>query len=1061
MKRTIVGLMVLTLLVSSLKVSANNTRLILSATPNHAENYIHLDWEMNDNSQPYSYQIQQKREGETEYQTIPAKETAKVLNIYPEIGSNITYTTWDGTTRTLPEAASLEMWMELPNNENPKGYGMGLIDVDQVEVDEFNSNPNAYLKDDNGNYKYDVVAQGFWDNNGGKHLGSQAKNELIKFANTGRGMLVGHDVVNNASSKQWNLEFLDYLNMESTPSNKYITGDDQIYPSKKGLLMNYPWDIREVGEILDIPKTHVSRLFAKGDVWFKYVDPLNIKIGSTVGNLYENENGTNNHYLTTHNNWAMIQTGHSKGKATSDEQKILANTLFYLSQITTDTNWDDYSGQDLANPPKPAIQNVLVNSESNKIEVAIKPSDDLGTTYSYQIIATGENTGEKIISNEVTVTITSGIKGYSYVIDDHEDTIPNGKVNSTDGKIEISGTINENSYLHIQAIDNAGNKSDVTHFKLNNDININLSKNGGTWATGHSTKITATSSHSEISHIEYKWTTSSSFPSNGFSTISNESSVSAPASTGNHYLHVKATDKIGNTRSLTSKVFRIDRTEPTLNLTQNPTEDTNSNVVITARGSDSHSGVKRIRVSGGTWTNGSSMTHTVSSNGTYSFQVEDNAGNLRTEYIAVSNIDKTKPTVFLSPNGGDYAKTHSSKITATDSGSGVELIEYRWTTSVDFPTSGFSAIANNETVNAPTSTGNHYLHVRATDKAGNVTNFTSNVFRIDRTAPTVQFRNVDDTHNYHSRDWDEQDIEVLLKFSDAGSGYKRSRYAWTQSPDTPHDSEWSAWEEKANYVVTKAEKGEWHLHVQAEDNVGNMFTTKQGLFKYNQKPTINLTYTPTKVFEGDTVTLTAVPSDKDGDLMTVILEVFVDDEWQLLKKEENVETGQAVTLDIRVTTHEYIIRATAIDDTEQSGEDQVSFNPIPLEIKGFVSHTPDWKAIHEANGHDENQYFAGEVFKTKAVVTNHVIDSVTVEFIGEQINNETLRFTEEMFPNPHPIYIADVFKEDMGAPDTRLKTGPVYFVFTVKWQNGIVKQDMVQVNIFDGAYNSFNFHRTN
>ena len=48
-----------------------------------------------------------------------------------------------------------------------------------------------------------------------------------------------------------------------------------------------------------------------GDIWLEFVN-------QTV--IPEGDKG--NFYLTTYNNCAMIQTGHSSGAATSDEQKI-------------------------------------------------------------------------------------------------------------------------------------------------------------------------------------------------------------------------------------------------------------------------------------------------------------------------------------------------------------------------------------------------------------------------------------------------------------------------------------------------------------------------------------------------------------------------------------------------------------------------------------------------------------------------------------------------------------------------------------------------------------------
>lgn len=42
----------------------------LAANPNIEENYLQLDWEVNNQSEPYTYQIYQKRYGSEEYQSI-------------------------------------------------------------------------------------------------------------------------------------------------------------------------------------------------------------------------------------------------------------------------------------------------------------------------------------------------------------------------------------------------------------------------------------------------------------------------------------------------------------------------------------------------------------------------------------------------------------------------------------------------------------------------------------------------------------------------------------------------------------------------------------------------------------------------------------------------------------------------------------------------------------------------------------------------------------------------------------------------------------------------------
>ena len=83
-----------------------------------------------------------------------------------------------------------------------------------------------------------------------------------------------------------------------------------------------------------------------------------------------------NYYLTTWNNTAMIQTGHSMGQSTEDERKVLANTLFYLKQLTHKTEILDNSARDLENPNKPANITTAVNVYNTTNISFRKPEDN-------------------------------------------------------------------------------------------------------------------------------------------------------------------------------------------------------------------------------------------------------------------------------------------------------------------------------------------------------------------------------------------------------------------------------------------------------------------------------------------------------------------------------------------------------------------------------------------------------------------------------------------------------------------------------------------------------------
>lgn len=135
----------------------------LTAEANNEGNYVSLKWNAPDSQNNYSYMLYCNNSLDSEYQSIPAKSTVKVLNVYPVYGNNV------------------KGWMENPNSESENGYGKGLITVDEVNIDTFNSNPYAYLKDSNGDWKYDVVYEGAWDWNNYRDFSAQAATAMREF----------------------------------------------------------------------------------------------------------------------------------------------------------------------------------------------------------------------------------------------------------------------------------------------------------------------------------------------------------------------------------------------------------------------------------------------------------------------------------------------------------------------------------------------------------------------------------------------------------------------------------------------------------------------------------------------------------------------------------------------------------------------------------------------------------------------------------------------------------------------------------------------------------------
>ncbi|MBE6048277.1 MAG: hypothetical protein E7213_07750 [Clostridium sp.] len=404
---------------------------ILNLDSKGSDNYVHLSWTSPDKNSVYSYRVFSRNSKDAEFQSVPSKQFVKVLNIYPNKGD------------------ALKDWMEKPNNESDNGYGNGLISVDKVSIDEFNLNSESYLKGKDNKWMYDVLVFGFWDRNGDCDITSSAERIVEDFIKSGRGVLFGHDTL--IPSARRNISSLaKYLNMDASGAGAY-KHSTEVYISKKGLLTDYPWKIGDIGTVLTVPDTHVYYQKPYGEVWM-------------------NLSSDNQFYLTTWNNVAMIQTGHSNGLATPDEQKVLANTIFYLAQVTEETKCDEHKGQDLMAPTKPNIKKVTRSEKGNMMTVFIDESKDLGSSYDYYLEAKEESTGNTVKSDVKSVEVTSGLKGYSIVIDQNENTIPDAVVETTSTEYEVDNTFGNDFYIHVAAVDNAGNVSEVSTYKYSRPV---------------------------------------------------------------------------------------------------------------------------------------------------------------------------------------------------------------------------------------------------------------------------------------------------------------------------------------------------------------------------------------------------------------------------------------------------------------------------------------------------------------------------------------------------------------------------------------------------------------
>ena len=439
---------------------------------------VELSWnDITTDTVKYGYHILRSSDGGKTWETRSSwnvGDKVKVLNIHPG-GS---------------AANHLKNWMErVADQTTGETAGKGLFEIDTVYIEDYNQDADSYLKDENGEYKYDVLFFGTADSNGGKDLTEESFVCTQKFIDSGRGVLFGHDTVCRVEVSSDNhpvfAQFDEQLGIIAAKNPESPDSTSKVQVVKQGLLTAFPWEIN--GE-LTVPTTHVWGQYSGGDlpatVWMT-LDNRN----PTPHSMYEEyarRGLLRNAYLVSNNQLAMIQTGHSNGQASDDECKVIANTLFYLKQLTDTTRTNDYSFYDVTAPEKAQAEVELGEQDSEKFEVYLTVnSKDLGTNYIYKTEAIPYvQDAQKVESNEVEAEAFVGMKGFVLIATETEDSVADELEYEEDGKtlknlIESESgmmssmtevEIGENKYLHIFAVDKAGNISEETVVNVSSNV---------------------------------------------------------------------------------------------------------------------------------------------------------------------------------------------------------------------------------------------------------------------------------------------------------------------------------------------------------------------------------------------------------------------------------------------------------------------------------------------------------------------------------------------------------------------------------------------------------------
>lgn len=364
--------------------------------------------------------------------------------------------------------------------------------------------------------------------------------------------------------------------------------------------------------------------------------------------------------------------------------------------------------------------------------------------------------------------------------------------------------------------------TDYTWGKVNKSISLTYADGGG----------------SGLAVQQYAVTKTTATPTSGWLNYTGALSIN---SDGGYYIHYKVVDNAGNQAVGYYGPYRVDKTAPTVGVS-----DTNYNWVRTDRSigltyeDQGGSGIieKKYAVTTTTvtpaagWLNYSTPIELVA-NGTYyvHYKVTDGAGNTKEGYFGPYKIDKIAPTIEFSKSSVSWTQSVTVKVTVADTGtSGINTstIKYNWSTSNTAPSTWLDLPGDGNV--SQSGDGKWYLHVKASDIAGNETVVVTGTYNIDTKKPNGEFE-LD--YDPHTSNLTITPVGIYDQIENlASSGLKEMRV--TVTAETAGGNEVLSQVINSNFNTPFLFKGKSvHLnfngkankitvHVEVEDNAGNI-----------------------------------------------------------------------------------------------------------------------------------------------------------------------------------------------------------------------------------------------
>jgi len=145
------------------------------------------------------------------------------------------------------------------------------------------------------------------------------------------------------------------------------------------------------------------------------------------------------------------------------------------------------------------------------------------------------------------------------------------------------------------------------------------------------------------------------------------------------------------------------------------------------------------------------------------------------------------------------------------------------------------------------------------------------------------------------------------------------------------------------------------------------------------------------------------------------------------------------------------------------GTHRITLEIRTKEFTGEVHHTPEWREMHEAAGHevdrDPKNFYSGEVIRVAAVLSEAPADLVTAELEAVSKAGRTIRKQAALKAAGGRRYEGELHDKSWMSFDDGIREGEYPVVFRVRYRNGTVKETSVPIRIIGNIFKHVSVHR--